>query len=122
MRFVTQDLQDKITAGSATSDEQIIYRMLSVVGDANLTPHEAAQLIRQAEAICDAKDRLELQQEAIRKAGATSADMANALIELFSTDSLEVRRTANGGLEFRLTDLGLDQAAALVAQLSGKVN
>ncbi len=106
MKFVTDALLDKMMHGAATPDEKIIYSLLSAVGD--VSPAEAAQLIRQAEAICEMRDQCRF-------------DLADALLDLFASGSLEVARGPQG-IEFKLTESGMDHATSLVARLTGRVN
>lgn len=107
MKANTTELQAKIDNGAATETEQVIYKLLNALGD--ITPEEAAQKLLQAEAVCDAKDQGRL-------------DIADALLALFSDGDAIARRTENG-FEFRLTDVGMEKAAALVRSLAaGKLN
>jgi hypothetical protein len=102
MRFVTDDLQAKIDAGTATKSEQSVYRILAAVD--TLSPDEAAQKILQAEFICDA-----------RSSG--HADTADAVLELFLDDAAIVRRGEHG-FEIMLTDKGMAMGAALVKRIA----
>lgn len=105
MRFVTNELQSKINDGTATNSEVTAYELLSLLGDAGLTPEDAAQKLLQAAAVCDARAK-------------GHHDTADALLELFSTNSATAHRTENG-FEFKLTDVGLAQGAALVHKMAG---
>ena len=105
MRFVTSDLQAKIDSGTATDSEVTAHKLLSVLSDTDLTQEEAAQKLLQADAVCDARNK-------------GHHDAADALLDLFSTNSATVRRTERG-FEFKLTDVGLAQGAALVHKMAG---
>ena len=109
MRFVTAELQAKIDNDTATENEKVVHKLLSVLSETDdLTPEEAHQKILQADAVCDAKDK-------------GHHDTAEALLELFSTESAQVRRTERG-FEFKLTDKGMAQAASLITRMAGKLN
>lgn len=106
MRFVPSELQAKVDAGTATEHERAVHKLLAALSETDITPEQAAQVLHQASAVCDMKDK-------------GHEENASAMLELFSTGCAEARLTESG-YEFRLTEKGHAQAAALIRQIAGK--